>query len=98
MRGCDRAKVLLLAPSTDFATTFDTTFGIIDERGSLSTGSLSTWPPARAPWHLVPLAPSPAMPLSHRVERISEQVREEVSQILAAEVADPGIGVITVTR
>jgi ribosome-binding factor A len=38
------------------------------------------------------------MPLSHRVERISEQVREEVSQILAAEVADPGIGVITVTR
>jgi len=38
------------------------------------------------------------MPLSHRVERIAEQVREEVSQILAAEVADPGIGVITVTR
>jgi ribosome-binding factor A len=38
------------------------------------------------------------MPLSHRVERIAERVREEVSQILAAEVADPGIGVITVTR
>ena len=29
------------------------------------------------------------MPLSHRVERIAEQIREEVSQILATEVADP---------
>src|SRR5262245_10729252 len=38
------------------------------------------------------------MPLSHRVERIAEQIREEVSQILSAEVSDPGIGLITVTR
>jgi ribosome-binding factor A len=36
--------------------------------------------------------------LSHRIERIAEQVREEVSQILATEVADPGIGLVTVTR
>jgi ribosome-binding factor A len=38
------------------------------------------------------------MPLSHRVERVAERVREEVSQILATEVADPGIGLVTVTR
>lgn len=38
------------------------------------------------------------MPLSHRIERISEQVREEVIQILASEVADPAVGLITVTR
>ena len=38
------------------------------------------------------------MALTHRVERIAERVREEVSQILAAELADPGIGLITVTR
>jgi ribosome-binding factor A len=38
------------------------------------------------------------MPLSHRVERIAEQVREEVSQILSTEVADPGVGLVTVTR
>ena len=38
------------------------------------------------------------MVLSHRVERIAEQVREEVSQILSTEVADPGIGLVTVTR
>lgn len=38
------------------------------------------------------------MALSHRVERIAEQVREEVSQILAAEVSDPGVGLVTVTR
>jgi ribosome-binding factor A len=36
--------------------------------------------------------------LSHRVERIQEQVREEVSQILATEVRDPGVGLVTVTR
>jgi ribosome-binding factor A len=36
--------------------------------------------------------------LSHRVERIAEQIREEVSQILATEVADPGVGLVTVTR
>jgi ribosome-binding factor A len=36
--------------------------------------------------------------LTHRVERIAEQVREEVSQILSSEVADPGVGLVTVTR
>ena len=34
----------------------------------------------------------------HRTERIAEQIREEVSQILATEVADPGVGLVTVTR
>jgi ribosome-binding factor A len=38
------------------------------------------------------------MPLSHRVERIAEQIREEVSQIVASEMADPRVGLITVTR
>jgi ribosome-binding factor A len=38
------------------------------------------------------------MALSHRVERIQAQVREEVSQILATEVRDPGVGLVTVTR
>ena len=38
------------------------------------------------------------MALTHRVERIAEQIREEVSQILATEVADPGVGLVTVTR
>jgi ribosome-binding factor A len=38
------------------------------------------------------------MALSHRVERIQEQVREEVSQMLQTEVRDPGVGLVTVTR
>ncbi len=38
------------------------------------------------------------MPLTHRIERISEQLREEVSQILATDVADPGVGLVTVSR
>lgn len=38
------------------------------------------------------------MALTHRVERVAEQVREEVSLILATEVADPGVGLVTVTR
>ncbi|MGE3273547.1 MAG: 30S ribosome-binding factor RbfA [Vicinamibacterales bacterium] len=38
------------------------------------------------------------MPLSHRIERISEQVREELSQMLSTEVSDPGIGLVTITR
>ena len=38
------------------------------------------------------------MPLSHRKERIAEQIREEISQIVATEVADPGVGLVTVTR
>jgi ribosome-binding factor A len=36
--------------------------------------------------------------LTHRVERIQEQVREEVSQMLQTEVRDPGVGLVTVTR
>jgi len=36
--------------------------------------------------------------LTHRVERIQAQVREEVSQMLATEVRDPGVGLVTVTR
>ena len=38
------------------------------------------------------------MALTHRVERIQEQVREEVGQMLATEVRDPGVGLVTVTR
>ena len=38
------------------------------------------------------------MALSHRVERIAEQIREEVSQMLATEVRDPGVGLVTITR
>jgi ribosome-binding factor A len=38
------------------------------------------------------------MALSHRVERIAEQIREELSQMLATEVSDPRIGLVTVTR
>jgi ribosome-binding factor A len=38
------------------------------------------------------------MPLTHRTERIAEQLREEVSQILATEVSDPGVGLVTVSR
>lgn len=38
------------------------------------------------------------MALTHRVERIQEQVREEVSQMLATEVRDPRVGLVTVTR
>ncbi|MCC7031675.1 MAG: 30S ribosome-binding factor RbfA [Acidobacteria bacterium] len=38
------------------------------------------------------------MALSHRVERIAEQIREELSQMLATEVRDPGVGLVTITR
>jgi ribosome-binding factor A len=38
------------------------------------------------------------MALSHRVERVAEQLREELSQMLATEVSDPGVGLVTVTR
>jgi ribosome-binding factor A len=38
------------------------------------------------------------MPLSHRVERIAEQLREEVGQIVSTEIADPDVGLVTVTR
>jgi ribosome-binding factor A len=38
------------------------------------------------------------MALSHRIERVAEQIREEASQILASEVADPAVGLVTVSR
>jgi len=38
------------------------------------------------------------MALSHRVERIAEQIREELSQMLDTEVSDPGVGLVTITR
>lgn len=38
------------------------------------------------------------MALGHRVERVAEQVREELSQMLAVEVRDPGVGLVTLTR
>src|SRR5262245_52038533 len=38
------------------------------------------------------------MALSHRVERVAEQLREELSQMLATEVRDPGVGLVTITR
>jgi ribosome-binding factor A len=38
------------------------------------------------------------MALTHRVERIAEQVREELSQMIATEVSDPGVGLVTITR
>ena len=38
------------------------------------------------------------MALSHRVERIAAQIREELSQMIATEVRDPGVGLVTVTR
>jgi ribosome-binding factor A len=38
------------------------------------------------------------MALSHRVERIAEQIREDLSQMLATEVSDPGVGLVTITR
>ena len=38
------------------------------------------------------------MALSHRVERIAEQIREELSQMISTEVSDPGVGLVTVTR
>lgn len=34
----------------------------------------------------------------HRTERVAEQIREEVSQMLATEVRDPGVGLVTLTR
>jgi ribosome-binding factor A len=34
----------------------------------------------------------------HRIERVNERLKREVSQILMAEVQDPRVGVLTVTR
>lgn len=33
-----------------------------------------------------------------RPERVAEQIRQEVSQMLATEVRDPGVGLVTLTR
>lgn len=38
------------------------------------------------------------MPQGHRPERVGDQIREEVTVLLAREVHDPGIGFVTVTR
>lgn len=34
----------------------------------------------------------------HRIERVNEQLRREISQILVAEVRDPRVGAVAVTR
>jgi len=38
------------------------------------------------------------MPQGHRPDRLGDQIREEISDILAREVHDPGVGFVTVTR
>jgi ribosome-binding factor A len=38
------------------------------------------------------------MPRGSRPERVAEEIRQEIGQILAREVHDPGIGFVTVTR
>ncbi len=38
------------------------------------------------------------MPQSHRPDRIGEELRIELSELLAREVHDPGIGFVTLTR
>ena len=38
------------------------------------------------------------MPQGSRPERVAEQVRQEVSELLLSEVHDPGIGLVTLTR
>ena len=38
------------------------------------------------------------MAQSHRPQRVADQIREEISQRLARDVHDPGIGFVTVTR
>jgi ribosome-binding factor A len=38
------------------------------------------------------------MPQGSRPDRVAEQVRQEVSQLLLSEVHDPGIGLVTLTR
>ena len=38
------------------------------------------------------------MPQGFRPERVADQIRAEISQMLAREVHDPGIGFITITR
>jgi ribosome-binding factor A len=38
------------------------------------------------------------MPQGHRPDRLGDQIRTEVSDILAREVHDPGVGFVTITR
>jgi ribosome-binding factor A len=38
------------------------------------------------------------MALTHRVERIAEQIREELSPMISTEIRDPGVGLVTITR
>jgi len=38
------------------------------------------------------------MPQGHRPDRLGDQIRTEISQILAREVHDPGVGFVTITR
>jgi ribosome-binding factor A len=38
------------------------------------------------------------MAQGHRAERVADQIREDMSQLLARDVHDPGIGFITITR
>ncbi len=38
------------------------------------------------------------MPHGHRPDRVGDQIREEVSALLARAVHDPGVGFVTITR
>jgi ribosome-binding factor A len=38
------------------------------------------------------------MPQGHRPDRVADQIRAEISTMLAREVHDPGIGFLTITR
>jgi ribosome-binding factor A len=38
------------------------------------------------------------MPQGSRPERVGEQIRQEISELLLSEVHDPGIGLVTLTR
>ncbi len=38
------------------------------------------------------------MPQGHRPDRLGDQIRAEISDILAREVHDPGVGFVTITR
>jgi ribosome-binding factor A len=38
------------------------------------------------------------MPQGYRPDRVADQIRAEISQMLAREVHDPGIGFLTITR
>jgi ribosome-binding factor A len=38
------------------------------------------------------------MPQGTRPERVGEQIRQEISELLLSEVHDPGIGLVTLTR